>query len=232
MYLSELTYKEAREYIKTNAMLIIPVGTLEQHGPHLPLNADVLQAEYFAKILSEKTGCLIAPTLHYGVNLPLDKGFAGTTGISPETLCKMIKELTDWWKAQGFTHFFLVNSHGDPFHEKALEGAGENVYVLKPYEVEYGDILERQETVRHACEGESSEILYLYPEAVRQSQIEDRDIPFPEFKDYLYHEKETPPEHYNGSLGYPSYASAEKGKRIVERGIEAMLEQFHYITGK
>jgi len=48
MYLSDLTYKEAQEYIKTNAMLIIPVGTLEQHGPHLPLNSDVLQAEYFA----------------------------------------------------------------------------------------------------------------------------------------------------------------------------------------
>lgn len=232
MYLAELTYEEAREYVKTNAMLIIPVGTLEQHGPHLPLNSDVLQAEYFAKVLSEKTGCLIAPAIHYGVNLPLDKGFAGTAGISPETLCNMIKELTAWWKTQGFTHFFLVNNHGDPFHEQALESAGENVYVLKPYEVEYGDILEKQETVRHACEGETSEIWYMHPDVVRHEKTEDRDTAFPQFKAYLYHEKEVPPAGYNGSLGFPSYASAEKGRLIVERGIQAMMAQFYEASAK
>lgn len=107
MYLSELTYEQAREHIKTNAMLIIPVGTLEQHGPHLPLDSDVLQAEYFARVLSEKTGCLIAPAIPYGVNLPLDRGFTGTAGISPETLCAMIRELTAWWRTQGFTHISL-----------------------------------------------------------------------------------------------------------------------------
>lgn len=232
MYLSELTYKEAQDHIQTNPMLIIPVGTLEQHGPHLPLNSDMLQADYFAQILSEKTGCLIAPALHYGVNLPLDRGFTGTAGISKETLCTMIRELTVWWRAQGFTHFFLVNNHGDPFHEEALEQAGEDVYVLKPYEIDYSDILEKQETVRHACEGESSEILYLHPDRVRQEQIEDRDIPFPQFKDYLFHEKDTPPAGYNGSLGFPSHATAEKGRRIVERGVQAMLEQFYAITEK
>lgn len=125
-----------------------------------------------------------------------------------------------------------MNNHGDPFHEEALERAGEDIYVLKPYEVEYGDILEKQETVRHACEGESSEILYLHPDRVRRDRIGDRDIPFSEFKSYLYHEKETPPENYNGSLGFPSFASAEKGKRIVERGVQAMMEQYYKITEK
>jgi len=232
MYLSDLTYKEAQEYIKTNAMLIIPVGTLEQHGPHLPLNSDVLQAEYFAWILSERTGILIAPTVHYGVNLPLDKGFTGTAGISRETLCTMLRELIGWWRAQGFTHFFLVNNHGDPFHEQALADVGDGVYALKPYEIDYSGILEKQETVRHACEGESSELLFLYPEKVRKERIKDRDIAYPQFKSYLYHEKDTPPENYNGSLGFPSCATAEKGRRIIERGIQAMMEQFYKVMEK
>jgi len=61
----------------------------------LPLNNDILCAEYFAEELSEATGCLVAPTINYGVNLPCDISFTGTTSISKDTLKKIITEIIE-----------------------------------------------------------------------------------------------------------------------------------------
>ncbi|WP_369124593.1 creatininase family protein [Lachnoclostridium sp.] len=61
----------------------------------MPLNNDILCAEYFAEELSEATGCLVAPTINYGVNLPCDISFTGTTSISKDTLKKIITEIIE-----------------------------------------------------------------------------------------------------------------------------------------
>jgi creatinine amidohydrolase len=60
--LEDLTWKEVAEYLKSNRRLIVPIGTCEQHGPHLPLNTDTLVNEKLAEYLSEKTGILVGPT--------------------------------------------------------------------------------------------------------------------------------------------------------------------------
>jgi len=69
MLLADMTYIEVERYLENNNGIIIPIGTCEQHGAHLPLNNDILGVEYFAKVMSEKTGLLVAPTVNYGVNL-------------------------------------------------------------------------------------------------------------------------------------------------------------------
>lgn len=229
MRIPDMTYKEVREYLQGNSILIIPVATQEQHGPHLPTNTDQLQAEYYADELSKRTGCLIAQTICYGVNLPVDSLFTGSAGISEDTLHNTLKELVGWWGNQGFQRFFILNVHGDPFHERALENIADNVHLLKPYDIDYANILENQETMRHSCEAETSVMMYLYPERVRQDCIKDQDIPFCDFRKYLYHAQSNPPAHYNGSLGYPSLATTEKGKQIVERAIQLMMEQYNLV---
>jgi creatinine amidohydrolase len=79
LHLGDLSWNEAKEYFdKTSQTLIIPVGTCEQHGYHLPLNNDILVVEYLADVLSRRTGALIAPTINYGVNLPCDRTLSGT----------------------------------------------------------------------------------------------------------------------------------------------------------
>ncbi|MBS6644169.1 MAG: creatininase family protein [Clostridiaceae bacterium] len=227
MRLEHLTWIEAQKYCSTkNSGLIIPIGTCEQHGHHLPLNNDILVCEYMADELSKRTRMLIAPTINYGVNLPLDRGLAGTASITEKTLHDTLSSIIDWWTNQGFTFFLLLTYHGDPFHIKALSGHGSNVKLIELGDVDYRDILQKQDTIRHACEAETSVALFLYPDKVRMEAIQEYDIPFSDFKDYLYHDAKFPPKQYTGCLGAPSCAVKEKGAQIVHRMIENMMEEY------
>jgi len=99
-------------------------------------------------------------------------------------------------------------------------------------EIDYTDILEKQDTIRHSCEAETSVGLYLYPEKVRMDQIKECDIPFEQFREYLFHENTNQPENYVGCLGFPSYATREKGKEIVKRMVDQMMTDYHEIIEK
>lgn len=225
MKLAEMTWIEVKEYLLNKNCLIIPVGTCEQHGYHLPLNHDILCVEYFATLLSNNTGILVAPTINYGINLPCDISFCGTTSITYEILHNTIQTITDWWRSQGFNKFILLTFHGDPFHIKAMSDLSDDTLLIELYEIEYEDILEKQITMKHACEAETSVALYLHPDKVREKVICNQDIPFELFNEYLFHEKTTKPENYIGSLGYPSYASKEKGVKIVTRMVDKMISE-------
>jgi len=73
MLMVDMTWNEVEKHIsEVNDNLIIPVGTCEQHGYHLPLGNDTFIVEYMASVLSERTNALVAPTINYGVNLPSD----------------------------------------------------------------------------------------------------------------------------------------------------------------
>lgn len=226
MRLAELTWAEARDYCQKNKNLIIPVGTCEQHGAHLPLDNDVLVAQWLADELSRRSGALVAPPLSYGVNLPLDAAMTGTAGVTPELLRDTAASVIQCWRRQGFERFFLLNYHGDPFHLEALSRVAADAILLEPFEIEYGDVLEKQDTVRHACEGETSVALYLYPEKVRLDALQEHDVPYPQFEPYLYHRKAGQPAGYVGCLGYPSAATAEKGRILVERMMEKTMAEY------
>ncbi|HWT73351.1 MAG TPA: creatininase family protein [Mobilitalea sp.] len=231
MNLLDQTYVEAKELMKLHKNLIIPVGTCEQHGPHLPLNNDILCAEYFAEELSRVTSCMVAPTINYGVNLPCDRSFTGTTSISADTLRNTISETISWWRYQGFEKFFILTFHGDPFHIQALSDISDDVYLIEPYEIDYSRILEKQTTMRHSCEAETSIALYLYPDKVRISLMEEKDIVFENFRKYLFHENCGEPDGYIGCLGYPKSATAEKGRLLVSKMIERTINEYHKYVG-
>jgi len=215
MKLEELTWKEVAEYLKKNRQLIVPVGTCEQHGPHLPLNTDTLVADKLAEYLSQETGILVAPTLNYGVNLPCNRGYAGTCSTSKELLHGFLGSILAWWKEQGFERFYLLSAHGDPHHIEALRTIDpERAKVLELYDCDMAAVLEKQQGARHACEAETSVMMYLFPEKVRGSEIRDFDVPFEKFEPYLLHEKTEAIAGAPGNQGYPSYASAEKGKQL------------------
>jgi creatinine amidohydrolase len=217
MFLADLTWEEVSFYLRKNDSLIIPVGMCEQHSKHLPLNTDTIVAEYISKYLSQKTGILIAPTYNYGVGLPCDKLYAGTSSIKYKDLNNTVSSIISWWKLQGFKKFFIISAHNDPFHIKALREINLNhVFVLDLCDVKLDGILEKQKSTKHACEAETSVMLYLFPDKVRRDKMEDFETPFEEFKDYLNHLKEDPIPNSPGCQGYPSFASKEKGNKIVE----------------
>jgi creatinine amidohydrolase len=218
MRLEDLTWKEVEAYLKSNRRMIVPVGTCEQHGPHLPLNTDTLVTDRLAEYLSEETGILVGPTLNYGVNLPCDKGYAGTCSTTKELLQGFLGSVLAWWKAQGFERFFLLSAHGDPYHIEALEAIDPDaVRVLELYEYDMAGILEKQSGAKHAGEAETSVMLYLYMDKVRRAEMEDFETPFEDFQPYLMHEKTEAIEGSPGNQGYPSWASVEKGKELFSR---------------
>ena len=142
--------------------------------------------------------------------------FPGSSSISYEDLNHTISSLIHWWKLQGFEKFFLISAHGDFFHIKALkEVKHDYVLVLEVCNINFDGILEKQKTVKHAGEAETSVMIYLFPEKVRTDKIEDFETPFEEFKAYLHHLKDEPIPGSPGCQGYPSYTTKEKGEKIV-----------------
>jgi len=222
--LAELTWEEIASYLKSNSTLIIPVGSCEQHGKHLPLNTDILVTEAVAGIVAKKTGILIAPTVNYGVNLPCDSHYPGTCTLSGPTLHQITAEITEWWMRQGFYDFFLFTAHGDPFHLEALNfSADKNIHALDLYDIRIDDILQKQSCVQHACEAETSVMLYLFPDLVKTDKIEDFQTPPPSFLPYLHHLKSEPIPGSCGLQGFPSLADPQKGRLIFTRMTERAL---------
>ncbi|MFC1705794.1 creatininase family protein [Planctomycetota bacterium] len=218
MRLNRLTWPECRDAVARETRLIVPVGTCEQHGKHLPLDTDTRIVEHVAEWLSEETGVLVAPTVSYGVNLPCDRFFSGTASVTPEALTAYAGSLLSWWRLQGFTAFALLSAHGDPVHLDCLRACGsDDVHLLEVWDVEIADLLEAQTACGHACEAETSVMLHLYPEVVRTAAIEDFQSPWEEFKPYLLHQKTEPLQGSPGNQGFPSRATTEKGAAILRR---------------
>ena len=241
MRLGDMTWQEVRDYLATRDALIVPIGTCEQHGAHLPLATDTLIAEAFAERIADETGVAVAPTLAYGVNLPCDRFVPGTAGFSLDGLRTALGDLLADWTRQGFRLFFVVTGHGcalDGFgfaHHEAMKeaalpllsaGACE-VFVLFPYWEGVGDLLSKQDRVEHACEVETSLALHLFPELVRTDRVEDGPAEGPETRYQAFPEGVAagpPPAGWSGAEGFPSAGTAEKGRAIFERCLGPMVQ--------
>lgn len=230
--IEDMTWKEVEEYLEVRQDLILTMNSCEQHGMHLPLNTDSLVTEYMAEYLSKKTGVAIAPNFNYSINLPCDKYFSGTTSLTVEGLKKTMWSILQWWEFQGFKRFYLLTYHGDPFHVEILSKFKENVFLIEMWEIEYADILEKQSTIKHACEAETSVMLYLYPQKVKMDSVYEYDVSESEFRGYLNHEKEGKIPNYKGALGFPSFATQLKGEVIVERMKDKVLKGYFSIVEK
>jgi creatinine amidohydrolase len=240
MRLGDMTWQDVRDYLAAHEAIIVPVGTCEQHGAHLPLGTDTLIAQAFAERVAEETGVVLAPTLAYGVNLPCDRFVPGTAGLTFDGLREALGGLLADWARQGFRQFFVVTAHGcalDRFgfaHHEAikeaalpllLEGVCE-AFVLFPYWTDVGDLLSSQDRVEHAGEVETSLALHLFPELVRMDRVQDGPPEGEEARYRAYPEgiaTGPPAPGWTGAEGAPSAATAEKGRAIFERCLGPMV---------
>src|SRR5688572_16945677 len=109
---------------RTNAVILLPLGAIEQHGPHLPLAVDWLGAEALARVIAphlERAGyhCVLAPSLPYGAS-PLAADWSGTVSLSGATLQRVVVEILTALAGHGFRRFVLVNYQADPGHLAAM----------------------------------------------------------------------------------------------------------------
>lgn len=106
----ELKWKDIEKLTTRMKMVIIPIGSCEQHGPHLPLATDTIDCYEVAKRVSAKTGVPVIPPIIYGCSQ--NQGdFPGTLAIRPETMIRMICDIAEWLYRSGIRKVLLLNGH-------------------------------------------------------------------------------------------------------------------------
>lgn len=110
-YLPHMSWPEVEDLLKRTDMVIIPVASLEQHGPQGPIGTDFLNSVEQAKLIAQRTDVLVAPLLMPG-NSPYHMGFPGTITLSAETVQRVYFEAVQSLIQHGFKRFLLLNGHG------------------------------------------------------------------------------------------------------------------------
>lgn len=116
MNLEEMNWLSVQTYLKKNKTIIIPLGSIEQHGPSLPLKTDAFIADKISEHLGNKFNIAVGPLLNFGVSLVPHMKFAGTISFRPATHALAIEEYASSLYTHGFRKFFFVNGHGGNYH--------------------------------------------------------------------------------------------------------------------
>ena len=225
--LDEMSWIDVAAHMARDTRLIVPVGALEQHGPHLPLGANILITRRIAATLAREFDVLRAPTFNYGVNVPTERAYAGTASIARKTLHRAFNELLHSWEAHGVTEFIVLTGHRHEPHLEALATlvtARARVRVVHLWDVPIDDLLDLQSGAEHGGEAETSMMLFLYPELVRMDRVRDFPMTAAQVRKYLRGRLPVPPPGGAGVVGFPSAASAEKGERIFQRMLQAIRD--------
>jgi creatinine amidohydrolase len=126
--LGELTTVECAALLRApSPVALLPVGSTEPHGPHLPLATDAILSERVCEVAAERlreagVTAVVAPSLAYGVTR-YAAGFAGAISLSPETTERLVEELCAAYLAAGFARVCVVNNHLEPAHVEAVSRA-------------------------------------------------------------------------------------------------------------
>jgi creatinine amidohydrolase len=207
--------------------LIVPVGTCEQHGPHMPLGCDTIIVERLAEDLSAEFAVLLAPTLEYGVNVATEAHFVGNASVRRKTLHRALNDLIDAWELTGLKEFILLTAHEHDPHLEALSTiitSGARIRVVDIFAVDFADLLEGQSEPMHGDEVDTSLMLHIAPELVDMSLAQDYMMSRDELRRYrrgwLRVPRESP-----GSIGRPRLASAAKGEALYRRIREVVRER-------
>lgn len=122
--MADMTWPEVDEIASRGAIILIPVGVIEQHGPHLPLGTDIYGA-YLICCLSKArlsdAGILsvVAPPYYFGINAATGM-FPGSLNVRPDSMVAILTDLLISYDQNGFHRQFIINHHGDPVHNEAI----------------------------------------------------------------------------------------------------------------
>jgi creatinine amidohydrolase len=166
------TWPELEERLKTTKTVLFPVGSVEQHGHHLGVGADYIQADAIAHRVGEKCGALVLPTLCYGVS-GHHKEFTGTLTLSTETYTQVVYEVLESLARYGVKRVVFMNGHGgnNTGLTLAAKRARDDFGMLCAI-CTWWDILHNEKVLGHTAEqhagyAETSFTLASRPEAVR-----------------------------------------------------------------
>ncbi|WP_369019219.1 creatininase family protein [Thermatribacter velox] len=205
--------------------VILAVGSAENHGFHLPFGTDTLVAQALAMEVAKRVeGVLVLPPVPYGVSFHY-QDFPFTLTLRPETLIEVLKDVLTSTIEQGINRIIIINGHDGNI--APLEVASRTIKVKYPdaviavldaWWVKAGELLPKDTFevwggLGHAGEGESSIMLFLYPQFCRMENARGVVPELPEGPDIKWKFNELTPY---GATGDPTKATAEKGQKMFE----------------
>lgn len=230
--MAELDSRTLEHELTREPLVILPVGALEAHGPHLPLAADQIQAERTALDLAERHQALVLPSLAYGVCRGARR-FPGTVALSVSALSDLAEEIVANAGRMGIRRMLILSGHAEPVHLAALrEGADRairtapspRVHLLSDYEFVY-ELRGRLAPLSDGHGGllETSRVLAMRPELVGEAPA-----PVSDGRSRFLVGDPSPEEWPESVVGDPRGASAELGHTIQEHVLSRFDESFPF----
>ena len=223
MLLEEMTTTEVEAALCECQCVIIPFGVMEAHGAHLPLATDTLQAYDAARRAAKRTQVFVAPPVPYGMCRSA-AGHPGTIGITGDTMRALTFDILQSLYRTGFRQFILYSGHASGMQTAAMEEASErlmqtceqaNIAIVLEFDIfrTHGKMLYENPYDLHAGEIETSRILTIRPDLVRQELLPEE----------TYRDSTKPilvrntRQHWEGSTdGAPQKSTKEKGEQLGE----------------
>jgi creatinine amidohydrolase len=187
VWLQDLTWPEVESYLGDDRIVLVPIGSTEQHGPAGPLGVDTFVAITLCEDVAEQRGVVCAPPLWYG-DSSHHSAFPGTISLRPDTLIEVVRDVCRSLAAHGFDRIVLVNGHKGSnlpaltsavrvLHEDQLPGVlfaiADPLHLARSAAPTIKDAREH-----HAGELELSQVLYRFPGSIRMDRLEDPDVDF------------------------------------------------------
>ena len=241
--LSDLSWKEAKDAYEKGATVIVPIGSNEQHGPHMPVNCD----SYFVtevvkgviKLVESKMPIYRTPTVWTGYS-PHHKNFPGTITLRIENFMGVIYDICESLILHNVRRIVLINGHGGNGAPLKVVGSKVGEYLGKsPHVFSYWEIIKNiskeidfieegpSGIPGHAGELETSLRMFLAPDTIRENELKTAEyiISDPNPHDAsVYEYQQWEDVTYKGYTGHPKWATKEKGEKIYNLIVSRISE--------
>ena len=250
LWLAEMNWPEVEAVLQRTTTVLMPMGSTEQHGPHLAEGTDTYVPIYLAEGVSRLTGIPIAPPLWF-TTCEQHMSFSGTISLRPTTLIAVMRDVWGSLARHGFRDFVLLNGHLGGAHPSLLAAADE--FLLDRADAAVWDIdlnaiaaddlraICASDSFPHAEELEVSQMLAIRPELVDLDKAVDVEIPPRQYERQgpigvgVLHRatssewRETTP---TGILGLAAQGTAAKGEAILAAQIKHIAAFTEELTGR
>ena len=242
MYLPDYTWPELQGYFETESLAVVPLGSTEQHGPHLPEGTDHVIAEAFAREATSETGHLCTPPVRIGVS-PHHRQFPGTTWVDPPAFREYVESFSRNLAYHGIDRIVYVNAHGGNVQHlrevgRRLRDDGTAYAVEWMWNESVPDLVEGlfERPGPHGGPKETALIQHLRPELVREDRIDDAAAGGPRSLAEADPRRHGARTFYdaidntdNGVLGDQRDATAENGEELFEAALEQLIALLEWL---
>jgi creatinine amidohydrolase len=248
VFLGELTNPEVEAFLRQSTTVIVPVGSVEQHGPHGPLATDTIVPTEVARRAAPRVNAIVAPAVPYGLSYP-HVGFTGVAHIRIPTFMALIEDIAVTLADMGFRRIAFLNGHYDNTYAIAYACAAAAPRLpqgTRAFPVNYWDGMTKEQAAEffdpsnglHANAGETSAVMAINPDLVDLDAANAEMPPFPEVTNQpAVHTAfffSSPGSVYrathSGTWGDGTKSSVELGRRYLDVVVDATVRSLDDIA--